>query len=255
MRKSVYISLSFMLLLLFNCKSVKSIKPGEENLKLSTKQLIKVNNDQEAQFKTLQSKLRIGFTQQGKSQTYTVTLRAKKDEVIWINAPFSVIRAMITPDRLSFYNKLDNTYFDGDYQYISKLLGTDFDFQKVQNLLFGETIFDLTTNDYTASVADGAYVVQPKQQQALFEIFFLLSPKTFKVTSQQISQPSEFRHLQVDYEAYQLVENQNLPQRIKVMAVEANEETIIDLEFKNVTLNEDFRFPFKIPSGFKKIEL
>ncbi|AUS05074.1 DUF4292 domain-containing protein [Pseudotamlana carrageenivorans] len=255
MRKSVYISLSVILLLLFNCKSVKSIKPGEENFKLSTKQLIKVNNDQEARFKTLQSKLRIGFTHQGKSQTYTVTLRAKKDEVIWINAPFSVIRAKVTPDKLSFYNKLDNTYFDGDYQYISKLLGTDFDFQKVQNLLFGETIFDLTTNEYTASVADGAYVVQPKQQQALFEIFFLLSPKTFKVTSQQISQPSEFRHLQVDYEAYQLVENQNLPQRIKVMAVEANEETLIDLEFRNVTLNEDFRFPFKIPSGFKKIEL
>ncbi|KAB1066549.1 DUF4292 domain-containing protein [Tamlana haliotis] len=255
MRKHLYFSLSLVFLLLFNCKSSKTIKPGEANYKLSTKQLIKANKAQEADFRTLQSKLKIGFTQGGKTQAYTLTFRAKKDEVLWINAPFSVVRAMVTPEKVSFYNKLDNTYFDGDYEYLSDLLGTELDFQKVQNLLFGEAIFDLNSDTYNASVADGAYVVSPKEQRALFEIFFLMSPKTFKVTSQQVSQPSEHRHLQVDYTAYHLVEAQRLPERIKVIAVEANEETIVDLEFRNVTLNEDFRFPFKIPSGFKKIKL
>ena len=40
-----------------------------------------------------------------------------------------------------------------------------------------------------------------------------------------------------------------------MIAVEANEETIISLEYKSVTLNDELRFPFKIPSGFEKIEL
>ncbi|MBU2950358.1 DUF4292 domain-containing protein [Tamlana agarivorans] len=255
MRKHLYFSLSLVFLFLFNCKSAKTIVPGEVNYKLSTKQLIKANKEQASDFKTLQSKLKITFTHAEKSQTYTVNLRAKKDEVLWINAPFSVVRAMVTPERVGFYNKLDHTYFDGDYEYLSDLLGTELDFEKVQNILFGETIFSLNSSTYGSSVADGSYVVNPKQQRALFEIFFLISPKNFKVTSQQISQPSEFRHLQVDYESYQLIDKQRLPERIKVMAVEANEETIIGLEFKNVTLNEDFRFPFKIPSGFKKIKL
>jgi hypothetical protein len=30
---------------------------------------------------------------------------------------------------------------------------------------------------------------------------------------------------------------------------------IFELEMKNVSLNENLRFPFKIPSGFKEIEL
>ncbi|WP_370477466.1 DUF4292 domain-containing protein [Tamlana flava] len=247
--------LILLALLLFNCKSANTIGKGEADYNLSTKQLIKANAKQVAVFKTLQARLKITYTDNGKSQTHSVNFRAKKDEALWINASFSVIRALVTPEKVSFYNKLDNTYFDGDYKYLSSLLGTEFDFHKVQNLLLGETIYNLKDGDYKASVDDGAYVVQPKNQRELFEIFFLLNPSNFKVKSQQISQPKELRHLQIDYMAYQDVEKQILPELIKVIAVEANEEMQIALEFKNVTLNEDLRFPFKIPSGFKLIEL
>ena len=40
-----------------------------------------------------------------------------------------------TMESLPFiYNKLDNTYFDGDYGYLSDMLGTELDFKKLQNL-------------------------------------------------------------------------------------------------------------------------
>ena len=109
--------------------------------------------------------------------------------------------------------------------------------------------------DYKASVDEESYIVQPKNQRELFEIFFLLNPSNFKVKSQQISQPKEYRHLQIDYLSYQDVEKQIIPERIKVIAVEASEEMLVELEMKNVSLNEELRFPFKIPSGFKAIEL
>ena len=247
--------LGLLAILLFNCKSAKTISNGESNFNLSSKQLIKANAKQAASFNTLQAKLKITYTQKGKSQTHSVNFRAKKDEALWINATFSVIRALVTPEKVSFYNKLDNTYFDGDYKYLSNLLGTDLDFSKVQNLLIGETIYNLKDGEYTTSTDDENYVVQPKKQLELFEIFFLLSPSNFKVKSQQISQPKEFRHLQIDYLKYQDVEAQIIPELIKVIAVEEREEMIVELEMKNVSLNEDLRFPFKIPSGFKEIEL
>ena len=162
---------------------------------------------------------------------------------------------MITPEKVSFYNKLDNTYFDGDYKYLSDLLGTELDFKKVQKVLLGEALYNLKASDYTSAVDEESYIIQPKEQRALFEIFFLLNPTNFKIKSQQISQPQEFRHLQIDYLSYQEVDKQIVPERIKVIAVEANEETLINLEYKNVTLNDPLRFPFKIPSGFEKIEL
>ncbi len=247
--------LLMLLAIVFSCKSAKTIGNGEANFKLSTRQLIKENAKQAANFKTLQSRLKITYTQKGKSQTHTVSFRAKKDEALWISATFSVIRALVTPEKVSFYNKLDKTYFDGDYKYLSDLLGTELDFEKVQNLLLGETIYKMNTGDYKASVDDESYIVQPKNQRDLFEIFFLLNPSNFKVKSQQISQPKEFRHLQIDYLSYQDVENQIIPELIKVIAVEASEEMIVELEMKNVSLNEELRFPFKIPSGFKEIEL
>ncbi|WP_396602661.1 DUF4292 domain-containing protein [Algibacter sp. R77976] len=249
------IILGLFAILLFNCKSTKVVSSGNANFNLSTKQLIKENAKQVANFKTLQSKLKITYTQKGKSQSYSVNYRTKKDEAIWINATFSIVRALITPEKVSFYNKLDKTYFDGDYQYLSDLLGTELDFDKVQNLLLGETLYDLNASDYKASADDETYIVQPKNQRDLFEIFFLLNPSNYKVKSQQISQPKEFRHLQIDYLKYQDVETQIIPELIKVIAVEASDEMTVELEMKNVSLNEELRFPFKIPSGFKEIEL
>ncbi len=255
MNRFSYITFTLVAMLAFSCKSSKTISAGEANYNLSTRQLIKENAKQTASFKTLQAKLKITYFQNEKEQTHSVSFRAKKDEILWISATFSVIRAKVTPEKVSFYNKLDNTYFEGDYKYLSELLGTELDFQKVQNLLFGETLFNLKDDAYKSSVDNNVYVLQPKKQHDLFEIFFLLDPSHFKVKSQQISQPKEFRHLQIDYLTYQEVNSQTLPQHIKINAVETNKETIIKLEFKNVSLNEELRFPFKIPSGFKEIKL
>ncbi|MBD0831171.1 DUF4292 domain-containing protein [Aestuariibaculum sediminum] len=250
-----YIILTVVLGLMFNCKSSKRVNGSDANLRLSTRQLIKENTKQAAQFKTLQAKLRINYQEGDKSQTHSVSFRAEKDKTIWMSAAFSVVKVLITPEKVSFYNKLDNTFFEGDFTYLSALLGTELNFERVQNLLYGETIYNLIEGEYTSEVSDNIYVVQPKKQLELFEIFFLLNPVNFKVKSQQIAQPEENRLLQVDYLSYQKVSQQLLPENIKVFAVEANEELIINLEFKNVTLNEDLRFPFRIPSGFKEIEL
>lgn len=252
-RSQVLIAL--FVLVMFSCKSAKTVTSGEANYNLSSKQLIKENLKKSPDYKTLKSTLKITYDDGKTSQSHTVSFRAKKNEAIWMSATFSVVKALITPEKVSFYNKLDNTYFDGDYNYLSDLLGTELDFQKVQNLLLGDAIFNLKEGNYKVSVNDGAYILQPKKQRELFEIFFLLDPALFKVKSQQISQPEAFRHLQIDYLSHQEVDKQIVPEKVKVIAVEKNKELTIGLEFKNVTLNEDLRFPFKIPSGYKEIKL
>lgn len=248
-----FILISF--LFVSGCKSSKTINEGEANLGLSAKQLIKENSKLSPNFKTLQAKLRITYSEGKKEQTHTVSFRMKKDEVLWMSAPFSVIRAKITPDNVAFYNKLDNTYFEGNYKYLSDLLGTELDFEKVQNLLLGEALFNLKDENYKLSMHENEYVLQPKKQRELFEIFFLLNPAHYKISSQQLSQIKELRHLQIDYKAYQEVSGQKIPELIKVLAVEGNDETTIGLQFKSVTLNSELRFPFNIPSGFDKIKL
>ena len=42
---------------------------------------------------------------------------------------FKYDKVKITPDRVQMYNKIDKTYFDGDFSLIKQLLGVDLIFQ------------------------------------------------------------------------------------------------------------------------------
>ena len=249
------LALSAILIFTASCKSVKTAKNSTANLRLSAKQLILENTRLTPVFNTLQSKLKITYSDGKKEQTHTVSLRIKKDEVIWINAPFSIIRAKITPKNIAFYNKLDKTYFKGDYKYLSDLLGTNLDFNKVQNLLLGEAIFNLKTDNYKVFIHQDKYALQPKKQRELFELFYIINPDNYKINSQQLSQVKTLKHLQIDYKSYQDVANQSLPEIIKILALEGDKQTIIGLEIKSVNLNANLRYPFNIPNGFNKIKL
>lgn len=255
MNSSRIISFVFVLCFLVSCKSTKTISSENANFNLSAKQLIKANKNTQAKFKTLQSRVKVQYSKAGKSQTHTITFRVLKDQIIWINSALSIMRVKITPEKVSFYNKLDQTYFDGDFSLISNFLGTDLDFNKIQNLVLGEALYSLQKESYDVSVHQKSYLLKPKAPPGAFEIFYLLNPSHFKMDSQQLAQPIEARILQIDYLSYQHVDKEIFPQQIKINAIEADEETIIEIDFKSIALNTDLRFPFKIPSGFDQITL
>ena len=254
MKKLNKILLFVFLILSFGCKSVKNVTTnGELDKKISSRQLIKEHTQTFTKFKTLQSRVKVEYTQGDIGQTHSINLRMEKNKTIWLSATLGIVRAKITPAKVSFYNKLDNTYFDGDFSLINDLLGTDLDFNKVQNLLLGEALFDLNANNYKADIHEKSYLLQPKRQSELLEIFMLLNPTHFKMDSQQITQSRKQRLLQIDYKNYQKVGKQILPKNVNIIALEGNFETQINMEFKSVSLDSDLRFPFRIPTGFKEI--
>ena len=246
--------LLFIVTSLVGCKSAKSLtSSGSIKEGITAKQLINDNHKQTAKFRTLQARVKIDYTENNKSNGVSVNLRMEKDKIIWLSAPLSVAKVMITPDKVSYYNNWENVYFDGDFSLLSDLLGTELDFTKVQNLLLGETLFDLKEQKHVVSNNEASYILSPEDQNTLFEIFYLLNPGHFKLDSQQLAQPLEKRFLEIDYKSYQLVDKQIVPEIINIIAVEDTEEILIDLEFKSVSLNEKLRFPFSIPSNYKEI--
>ena len=251
--------LSVLLLILglsVGCRSTKTLtSTAEIDKSMTAKQIIRENSKQEVRFKTLQAKVRVDYTEGNSSNGATVNLRIEKDKVIWMSAPLGLARLMITQDSVRFYEKLNNQYFDGDFSLLTKILGTEIDFEKIQNILLGEAIFNLKDDTYIMVPNEESYVLQPKDQRALFELFFLINPGFFKLDSQQLFQPNEKRMLQIDYKKYQEVSKQIFPENIRIIAVENNKEIIIDLDLKAITLNGEVRFPFSIPSGYKEIEL
>ncbi|RBP34632.1 uncharacterized protein DUF4292 [Oceanihabitans sediminis] len=252
LKRVIYI-LSFVVLL-FGCKSSKTVATGEGNLNLSAKQLIKAHLKSTPDFETLAGRLKIDYTEGSNSKSTTVSFRMEKDQVIWISK-LGIIKALITPTRVAFYNNWDNTYFDGNYAYLSDLMGIELDFNKVQNLLLGEALYSLKEDDFEVQTLDDQYILKPKTQSEALELFYLLNASHFKMNSQQLAQAKELRMLQIDYTSYQKVDKQTFPETIKIHAVEANEETNVNLEFRSLTLNSKLSFPFRIPSGYEEIVL
>ena len=147
MKKFIYsIVLAFLFL---GCKSTKTLQSSQAlDSKMSVKQIVKKHNKSHSEFNTLQGRLKVEYTQGDRSETHTLTLRMEYDKTIWVNAFLNMVRIKITPEHVRFYNKLDNTYFDGDYDLISEFLGTNLQFENLQNLLLGEAIFNLKSKEF-----------------------------------------------------------------------------------------------------------
>jgi len=247
--------LMIVIVLVSSCKSTKVISGGTVDEKLSAKSVIKAHYQNENNFKTLNGRVRIGYSDGESSQNVSVSLRMEKDKAIWMSAPLGIVKAYITPDRVSFYNKLENEYFDGDFTYLSNLLGTEVDFSILQNLLTGQAIVDLRDEKYSINIAEDSYRLVPKLPGSLYKILFRIEPKNYKMNLQQLSQPLEKRLLQISYENYQNIDNEILPNEIKIKTFSKDKENNIELEFRHIELNGALNFPYTIPKGFKEIEL
>ena len=236
------------------CKGTKTVTGGEVDPSLSARNIINSHYSNQPNFKTLSGRIKIDYSNGDESQGVNVTLRMEKDKVIWISAPLGVVKAHITPEKVSFYNKLQNEYFDGDFSYLSDMLGTELDFEKVQNLLLGNAVMDLRKEKFNSEVNNGYYQLKPKAAQEFFKILFQLEPKNFKIASQQISQPQNSRQLMAAY-TYQDISGNVLPEEVKIIAEESGDLTTIDLSFRNLELNKPMNFPYKVPKGYDKITL
>ncbi len=243
------------LILVSSCKSSKIISDGTLDANISAKNLIRTHYQNELDFKTLRGKVKIDYSDGDDTQSFSVSLRMKKGQAIWMSAPLGIVKAYITPDRVSFYNKLENTYFDGDFSYLSQLLGTELDFKKVQNLLLGEALFDLRKAKYEVSIAGGNYLLKPKQAIELFNILFEIEPKNYKMASQRLAQPSQKRLLDIDYKNYQKINKWILPNEIMILASEDAHTNTIALQYRNMQFDESVSFPYKIPKGYDEIVL
>ena len=254
MKKLIY---SFALIVvILGCKSTKTLRASSGlETRMSVKKIVKNHNKFQSRFTTLQGRLKVELVQGDRSEAHTLTLRMGYDNTIWVNAFLNMVRVKITNDRVRFYNKLDNTYFDGDYALINSFLGTDLQFENLQNLLLGQALFELESNRFDKTAHSNSYMLTPKQSNELFDLIYLINPTYFKMDSQQLSQPTKGNLLNIKYHSYQKVDGLVLPENMAITATNTNEQTTLNLNIKSVSLDQPLRFPFNIPKGFKAIEL
>ena len=235
------------------CSTKRSIATGAVDNTISAKNIIKNHYKNQLDFKTIRGRIRVDYNDGNSTKGFTMSFRMEKDNTIWMSAPLSMAKTLITPDRASFYSKLDNTYFDGDFSYLTELLGVELNFEKVQNLLLGQAIFDLESEPYNAIATKDAYQLKPVKDAMPLKKLFHVEPTHFKMALQQLSQPEAKRILRVNYKSYQQVAGNIFPDEIVITAEDGPHQTTIALEYKNIEFNQNVSFPYRIPKGYKEI--
>jgi len=244
-----------VLILVASCKPKSFLAEGSASKTLSADKIINNHYSNKTEFSTLNIKASTKYQDDKQTQNVQAEIRIKKDEKILVSIKvlgFTMAKALITPTSVQYYEKIGGKYFEGDYAGLSQWLGTDLDFQKVQNMLIGKAIDDLHKGKYAVSIMEKLYKLQSNSDGNTDKSFFFESGN-FLIKRQEINQPALDRTLQVAYPDYKKYDEMILPLSLAIDARQKESKTNIDIQYKNVTFNEDLTFPYSVPEGYERI--
>jgi len=240
---------------LISCKSKQFLASSGANETISAKTIIDNHYNNKFDFSTVYIKANAKYKDEKQSQGVTAEIKIKKNEMILVSVRFlgiTMAKALITPESVQYYEKLNGSYFEGDYGTLSKWLGSDLDFNKVQNMLLGKALDDLKLSNYKASISEKFYkLVDTKDTATQKEYFF--EDEQFLIKKQEISQAKQFRKLTIQYPAYQKQADLFFPLQLNIAANHEDKSTTIDIDYKSISVNEEFSFPYSVPSGYERI--
>ena len=239
-----------------SCKSKAAVvNVTKSESRSSANKIIENYYNNKNEFSTLYIKANAQYATEKQNQNVTAEIKIKKDEQILISIRFlgiTMAKASITPTAVSYYEKINGNYYEGDFSALSQLLGTDLDFNKVQNMLLGRVIDDLKKGKYTESLADQVYRLDDTSDDNTKKSFYFDADK-FLVNKQEITQTNEGRMIQVVYSNKKEFNEMILPLAINIDTYQKKGKTEINLDYNTVTFNEELSFPYSVPNDYKRI--
>lgn len=264
--------LLLLVVFLGSCKARKApVKPvSDSTLTRSTScpipdSLVRSIRTGDTRFEWFSSRIHASMVAEKKSNSFAANLRIRRDSAIWMSITLpmgiEVARVLISRDSLRFLNRIDGTYFKGDYNYLKELLQTEVNFNMIQAVLLGNVYLHYQTENYVSDRDNGQCMLSTLRKRKIrreteLEIPEILtqeiwcSPdyrKTFKMEMQDYRPVRKFL---VQYENYQDFEGSVLPQKMFVMA-SAAKTARIELEYSRLQIDKPLNLPFSIPDHYE----
>lgn len=237
-----------------SCKPKAFIAESDATKLMKAEKIISNHYELDKNFETAYIKANVGYKSAKESLNLSADIRIQKDEQILISIRFfgiTMAKGLITPTEVKYYEKSGGNYFEGDYSTLSKWLGTDLDFYKVQNMLIGEAFDNLKEGKYENSVEDGLYKLVDKSSENTVKTF-LFEASMYLIKKQEIQQLNQNRVLTVEYPNHQQFDKISLPTALQIDANNKGNKTQISIEYSSVKLNDELSFPYSVPSGYKR---
>ena len=244
------------LVFLVSCKSKSVVvEAAKADARMNSNRIIENYYNNKIDFSTLYIKSNVQYADDKQTQNVTAEIKIKKDQQILVSVRFlgiTMAKASITPTSVSYYEKMGGNYFEGDFSTLSQWLGTDLDYNKIQNLLLGRAIDDLNKGKYAETLVDKVYKLED-ESGSNFKKSFYFDANTFLLNKQEIAQTARGRMIEVGYSNNSVYTAGTLPLKVLINAIQEKGKTHINFEYNTVTFNEEISFPYSVPNGYKRI--
>ena len=245
------------LLFLEGCKSTK-IFPADvpkKNVELAalTNQLVRL----QPKINKLTARIKAQYNDGKRKQQVVLQLRMAHQQKIWMSATMLVpiAKILIEPDGVSFYEKFQKNYFEGNFDLINEPLNTQLDYQQIEELLLGKPLLSLQKGGWKLISHPTDYVLVPKNNKSSVALTLFFDSNSFLLKEQRILVPGAAQTLTINYENHTRVNDQYFPQKIHLSLFDGSQLRQVVLEFSRITLPNQLTFPFEIPKGYKALRL
>jgi hypothetical protein len=245
------IAISFLSI---GCKKVPAISQAAATV---DKQSIIEFKPNYIDFVYLTAKAKLEYSDGTNVDQYALSLRVKKDSVIWMSigkAGVEGVRGLLRPDSLFILDKMKNDSYSYDLKYLQALIQSNLSYYNIQNLLIGDLLFPYSESDVVTKT-DTHFVIVQKKDNLNIESFVRFD--NLKVDKVNITDATAMSKTAVAYSNYILTDSILVP-AVCILNVEYKKNgqnlhtqltlTHSKMEFTNKALN----FPFNVPKKYNE---
>lgn len=270
-RSSAFSILVLILVILW----MNACSPAKKTIKTPIREegpdyLFKQLKENELRFDRFTAKFSAEYRNKEQKSSFGGQIRIARDSIIWLSfSPLlgiEAIRIMITQDSVKFINRLNNTYFIGDYSYVNKFLKTDIDYDILQSFLIGNDLSFYENAKFRASLDRSQYKLSTAERTKLKKFVrtsqeslriliqnIWIDPQTFKITQADVKEIKEPNiKLEANYSSFENISNQLFPKNM-IFDISAENNIHVEVTFSKINIDAIQQFPFKIPPDYRRI--
>ncbi|MBI4945399.1 MAG: DUF4292 domain-containing protein [Bacteroidetes bacterium] len=274
-----FLLFTFYFLLLSSCKAKKNLPPQNSRCRLdykSARTLVTLLKQNQVEYTTFNGKIKANVVIDEKGTEFSVSLRMKKDSIIWASvSSFGIegIRFVATKDTLKFIDRLNNKYFVGEYDTLSKMLNTEIDLEVLQSLLVGNSVeFYMEDEKLRGGIDSCRYILGTIRKRKLRKVIrgkelkdpaqnIWMIDSTFKISRILFREFDSRREFDAQFQNFQPMD---LPEGASKQVIipygltyyiKTNSVIRVDFEYTKASVDKPQTFPFSIPEGYERIEL
>ena len=250
--RGLLMGLTAAVLLTSACKSGFIAAKGEDGRGLSSEEVYERITVGKTEAEGYRGKIRASLTQPNSKKEVSLSVRYAKDQGLLFSAPLGVAKALITPEKLAYYNKLNRTYFEGSFKDLDSLLPISFSFDQLQRLLNADVVFA----DQVSAMKEVRRLRRTKSQMhysasfnstdfgnATYEVVVQLNPT--RIVHQELVSTKLKTPVIITY----IYENEGLmPGEIKLSGAGKT----LHLFLSDFEPQKAVSLPFQIPSGYRR---